>query len=702
MTIRQIKQGLLGLGRQQDLFLALLLVAIISLIIFPLPTGMLDGLIASNLGLAITLLIVALYIPNAISLSTFPTLLLLTTLFRLALNIATTRQILINADAGQIIYTFGNFVVAGNFVVGAIIFLIITIVQFVVIAKGSERVAEVGARFTLDALPGKQMSIDADVRAGNIDIKEALKQRAAIQLESSLYGAMDGAMKFVKGDAIAGLIITVINILGGIAVGVLQKEMSVVSAVQTYSLLTIGDGLISQIPALFISISSGIIVTRSNDDGQSNLGNEIGGQLLSQPKGLLISGFLLAGFALVPGFPKLQFVCIGTTILLLGYALMRKRERAAKGHEAHGDPLEKALGVLTPQLRKAKKDGEYAPTIPLQIDLDAGLKPLIDPAALNRELIQIRRTVYRDLGLPFPGIHLNLSSDMTPGNYTILVHEVPVAWGRIKPGHHFVMESVSNLNIIGIEAVADKPFLPGHPTLWVSEKATALLDAAQISYLCPSRLLCYHLSLVLKEHAADLIGLQEVKQLITKMTEDFPDVVEETQKNLSVPQITEILQRLIREEISIRNLNAIFQSLLEWGSTEKDIIMLSEYVRMGLKRYICHRFSGGQNVLAAYILDQEVEEIIRKAIRKTGASNYLVLEPTVSRSILEVIKTQVGDAVRQTLPPVLLTSMDVRRYVRKLLETEIKTLPVLSYQELTTEIAIQPLGRICLQPNVSR
>lgn len=700
MNIKPLHSIVTGLSRQNDLLLALLLVAIISLIIFPLPTSIMDGLIACNLGLAITLLMISLYIPNAVSLSTFPTLLLLTTLFRLALNIATTRLILIHADAGQIIYTFGNFVVAGNFLVGAIIFLIITIVQFVVIAKGSERVAEVGARFTLDALPGKQMSIDADVRAGNIELEDAIKQRSALQMESSLYGAMDGAMKFVKGDAIAGLIITIINIIGGIAIGVLQKEMTAVDAMQTYSLLTIGDGLISQIPALFISISSGIIVTRSNDDVESNLGNQIGRQLLSQPKGLILSGLILTGFAIVPGFPKLQFIIIGASILLIGYSLKRKETVEKERLEPEADPLEKALGVMGPQLRKVKDDGEFSPTVPLQIDLDIGVKGIIDPGALNRELLQIRRAIYLELGLPFPGIHLNLRKSMEPGSYAILVHEIPIAKGVLKPKHYFVLESVSNLNILGIKYEEDKNFIPSHPTIWAPKSEARKLNSAGISYLCPSGLLCSHLAIVLRKHAADFIGMQEVKNLITKMAENFPDVVEETQKHLSIPQITEILQRLVREDISIRNLNTIFQSLLEWGPKEKDIVMLCEYVRMGLKRNICHRFSGGQSILAAYMLDLEVEETIRKAIRKTGASSYLVLEPTAAKSILEDVKQQVGVIVGHSISPVLLTSMDIRRYVKKLIETEFKTLPVLSYQELTSEIAIQPLGRICQQPNV--
>jgi type III secretion protein V len=686
-----------GIARQNDLLLAFLLVAIISLIILPLPTAIMDTLIATNLGLSITLLMLSLYIPDSISLSTFPTLLLLTTLFRLSLNIATTRLILINADAGQIIYTFGNFVVAGNFVVGAIVFLIITIVQFVVIAKGSERVAEVAARFTLDALPGKQMSIDADVRAGNIDMEEAIKRRSAIQTESSLYGAMDGAMKFVKGDAISGLIITVINILGGIAIGVLQKDMPVVKALETYALLTIGDGLISQIPALFISITSGIIVTRSSNGDHANLGSEIFAQLMSQPKGLVLSGLLLCTFSIVPGFPKVQFIALGTVIFLFGFIGMKRNRRAENRHgEETADPLERVLGTLTPKLQKAKKDGDFSPTVPLQIDLDRGIKHVIDPMAFNRELIQIRRILYLELGLPLPGIHLNLNPSVPNGRYTLLVHEIPVAGGTLKPGHFFVTESAANLTIMGIEHTTDEPFLPDHATIWVPYSQRKKLDSAEIGYLPPTRVLAYHISTVLRRHAHEFIGLQEVKSLIEKMAEDFPDVVEELQKTLSVPQVADILQRLIQEDISIRNLKAIFQCIIEHGQKEKDNVMLTEYVRIGLKRYISYRYSGGQNILSAFILDQELEEVIRKAVRKNSGISYLVMGSSKTKPILDVIKKSIGDSLFQSIPPVLLTSMDIRRYVKKLVETEIRALPVLSYQELTSEIAIQPLGRICL------
>ena len=457
------------------------------------------------------------------------------------------------------------------------------------------------------------------------------------------------------------------------------------------------EELISQIPALFISITSGIIVTRSTKGNHANLGSEIFAQLVSQPKGLVLSGLMLCTFAMVPGFPKVQFVGLGLVIFLIGYTCMKRNRGADRRHEEETvDPLERVLGTLTPRLQKAKKDGDFAPTIPLQIDLDRGIKHVIDPMAFNRELIQIRRILYLELGLPLPGIHLNLNPSAASGRYTLLVHEIPVARGTLKPGHFFVTESASNLSVMGIEHTTGEQFLPNHATIWVPYSQRKKLDAAEIGYLPPTRVLAYHISTVLRQHAHEFIGLQEVKSLLEKMSEDFPDVVEELQKTLSVPQITDVLQRLVQEDISIRNLKAIFQCIIEHGQKEKDIVMLTEYVRIGLKRYISYRYSGGQNILAAFMLDQELEEVIRKAVRKNSGISYLVLGPSKTKPILDVIKQNIGDSIFQSIPPVLLTSMDIRRYVKKLVETEIRTLPVLSYQELTSEIAIQPLGRICL------
>ena len=430
LNLAAVQGAVLRMSRYNDIVLAGLVVAIISLMILPMPTGLVDGLIATNLGLAVMLIMLSMYIPSALSLSTFPSMLLFTTLFRLALNITTTRLILLNADAGDIIFTFGNFVVAGNFIVGGVIFLIITIVQFLVIAKGSERVAEVAARFTLDAMPGKQMSIDADMRAGIIEMDEAKRRRSLVEMESQMYGAMDGAMKFVKGDAIAGLIITAINILGGITIGVLQKGMTMGKAVQTYSILTIGDGLVSQIPALFISVTAGIIVTRVSSEESAHLGGEMGTQILTQPKALLLAGVLVMAFALVPGFPKVQFIVLGLALGTVGYVMRRAGAKPAEEEDL--------LGALAPaaekrETGKPQETDEFSVTVPLLLDVAVGLEEAIRPKALNEELAKVRRALYFDLGVPFPGISLRYSEGLEPGTYVILLQEVPMCQGRIVP-----------------------------------------------------------------------------------------------------------------------------------------------------------------------------------------------------------------------------------------------------------------------------
>lgn len=691
----RIQNVVITATRYNDIALAVLIVFIISLIVVPMPTPVMDGLIATNIGAAVTLLMLSLYIPDAVALSTFPTLLLLTTLFRLSLNIATTRLILIHGEAGEIIHTFGNFVVAGNFVVGAVIFLIITIVQFLVIAKGSERVAEVAARFTLDAMPGKQMSIDADLRAGAITMEEAQKKRTRIQTESSLYGAMDGAMKFVKGDAIAGIIVTAINIVGGIAIGAVQKGLPIGKAVETYSILTIGDGLISQIPALLISVTAGIIITRINsDNGSPNLGGEIGLQILSQPKGLMISGILMCIFALVPGFPKVQFILIGLSISTVGFVFHRRAAGEMDGMNGMGDPSGHA-GI--PALKAANvsdKNSDFSFTVPLQIDLNSDLKDIVEPMQLNQELIQIRKALYKELGIPFPGIHLNMTEKMPANCYRILVNEVPVGQGKLNPGHLFTTEAPENLSIVGIQSATDQKFLPGYPTVWVEQFCENDLIMANIPYMTLAQLLAYHISVVLKNHAAEFIGLQETKHLLERMEQDFPELIREVGKLMPISQITDVLKRLIQEEISIRNLKAILHYLIEWGQKEKDVVMLTEYIRVGLRQYISHKYCCGQNTLPVYMLDQNLEDTIRKSIRQASSGKYLVLAPQMSRKILDTIKHEIGTNDNPDVSPVLLASMDIRRYVKKLVEPEHPNLPVLSYQELTSEISIQPLGRI--------
>jgi len=671
--------------RMSDLLLAGLIVLILGLMVLPLPTPLLDTLLALNLTVSVTLLMVALYVRRILAFSTFPALLLVTTLFRLSLNISVTRLVLTQAYAGEVIQTFGNFVVAGNLVVGAVIFLIITIVQFVVIAKGAERVAEVAARFTLDAMPGKQMSIDADLRAGALSLEQAKTRRGELEKENQLYGAMDGAMKFVKGDAIAGLIIVAVNIIGGLLIGVFQRDMVLETAMMTYSILTIGDGLVAQIPALLIAMTAGIIVTRVSSDDSSALGGEISQQILAQPKALLIGGVLLMLFALIPGFPKPQFLLLGIVVFGIGYC--------AKTLSEKGGAADKGAGPRD-MSAKAEIKEELSFAVPLMIDIDASVEKTVGQEKLDEQLSKTRGALAHDLGVPFPGIHVRYNESLADGAYQILLQEIPVAEGRLKDGCVLAREREENLKLLGIPYVCEKRFLPDMPAIWIKAEEKPRLNKAGINVLDPAQIVAYHLSWVLRKYAADFLGLQETRQLLTGMEEEYAELVKEVQRVLPLQRIAEILQRLVQEEISIRNLRIILQAMIDWGQKEKDPVLLTEYVRSGLKRYISFKHSGSQNILAAYLLTPDTEETVRKAIRQSPGGSYLALEPAVSKRILTAVKENVGDVGQVPHKPVLLTAMDVRRYVKKLIEIEFPTLPVLSYQELTEEITVQPLAKI--------
>lgn len=684
--------------RYNDILLALLIVMIIALIIIRIPPWALDTLLALNLAIGATLLMISLYIPGVLAFSTFPSMLLFTTLYRLALNITTTRMILLDAYAGEIIETFGNVVVGGNFIVGSVIFIIILIVQFIVITKGSERVAEVAARFTLDAMPGKQMSIDADLRAGVIDVEHARAKRSELEKENQLYGSMDGAMKFVKGDAIAGLIITAINIIAGIAIGILQKGMEVGQALQTYSILTIGDGLVSQIPALLISITSGIIVTRVTTDEKSPLGKDIGAQMLGQPKALIVGGCLIVALGFIPGFPKPQFFVLAVAVLLLGFAhrvVVKKKAARKPGIAGSLAPDTAPDGTPGAEAEAGVTEQEaFSVTVPLMLDISTSIQNTIDPEDLNRQLIEIRKALYHDLGAPFPGIHLRLNDSLDEGEYQIMIQEVPVSEGVLKYRHVLVREDPENIEILNIPFEKGTDFLPNIPSIWVQEQHVPALQAGNIHFMTTSSIISYHISFVLKKYAGDFVGIQETKFLLEKMEATFAEIVREVQRVLPIQKIAEVFQRLVQEDISIRNLRTLLQALIDWGQKEKDPVLLTEYARGALKRYISYKYSGGKNILAVYLLDPSTEEIIRKAIRQTSGGNYLALDPQTAKEFVASVKHEVGDFTRSQERPVLLTSMDIRRYVRKLIEMELYELPVLSHQELTEEITIQPLGKV--------
>ena len=682
---------------RNDLVLVVMLVGIIFMMILPLPVWVVDVLIGVNMTLSAVLLMVALYLPSPLAFSSFPSVLLVTTLFRLGISIATTRLILLQGDAGSIINTFGNFVVGGNLVVGLVVFLILTIVQFVVITKGAERVAEVAARFSLDAMPGKQMSIDGDMRAGTIDMEEAKRRRRIVEKESQLYGAMDGAMKFVKGDAIAGIIIVTVNLLGGMLIGMMQRNLSAAKAAQTYSILSIGDGLIAQIPALFIAICAGIIVTRVQaDDGPSNVGKDIGAQVLGQPKALLIGGGIALGMGLIPGMPVAVFAVLAVVLIGLGIGLRPRKEiNAATGEVTEVPALQASSG---PEPVK-KNDGtdEFVPTVPLILDVALSMRASMDAAELNEELIKIRRSLYYEMGVPFPGIHLRFSERMEDGVYQILLSEVPVAQGLLRPGWSLTREPEQSLAALNLQFEKAPAFLPGMTdSLWLPGEMTEPMRQAGLSAMDVSQILTYHLASVLRKYSADFIGVQETKFLLSAMEQRFPDLVKEAMRVMPTQKIGEILQRLVSEDISIRNLRAILEALVEWGQKEKDSVLLTEYVRGALKRHISHKYSAGRNMLPAYLLAPNVEETMRAAIRQTSAGSYLALDPAVGKKLLENIKKTVGKLPTNGHKPVLLSSMDIRRYLRKLIETDLYDLQVISYQELVPEVNIQPLARVDL------
>ena len=703
-----MQKFLAAVSKRNDVILAFLLICVVFMMILPLPTALVDVLIAINLCISAILLMVAIYLADVVKFSAFPSLLLLTTLFRLALSITTTRLILLQADAGQIVETFGNFVVAGNLVVGIVIFLILTIVNFLVITKGAERVAEVSARFSLDAMPGKQMSIDSDMRAGMIGIDDAKRRRAKLEKESQLYGAMDGAMKFVKGDAIAGLIIICVNIVGGVIVGTTQMGMTMGEALERFALLTIGDGLVAQIPALFIAITAGFIVTRVTSEDNENLGSDIARQLIDEPKALIIASAVLVGFAFVPGFPAPIFLALAALTGFGGWYILRNRKR--KASTAAGSAMPSLASAAAPALtmpvfpeKGAKERDEdievvepvsFALTVPLIVDISSSVRNYIQPKRLDAEVAKVRRALYFDLGVPFPGVHLRLNDTLERDEYRILVNEIPVAAGRARPGFLLVRETEANLKMFDVPYERGEDFLPNTPSLWVATRHEAVLRNAGIQMMTLPSMLTYHLAHTLKSHAQEFIGVQETMYLMKQMETNFAELVREVTRTLPVITIADVLQRMVAEEISIRDMRTILEALVEWGQREKDAILLTEHVRSSMNRYITHKFSGGQAMIPAYLLSKTIEDEVRGAIRQTSGASYLALSPDTHRKLIAALKATVGEINRHAIKPVVLAPMDIRRFFRKIVEREFPDLAVLSFQELSPQVNIQPLERI--------
>lgn len=676
-----------GARRFADVALAALVLLVVGMMIVPLPTVVLDVLLASNVSIAVLLLLVAMYLRDGLQLSAFPTLLLITTLYRLALNVSSTRLILLQADAGEVIEAFGNFVVQGNYVVGAVVFLILTLIQFLVIAKGGERVAEVGARFTLDAMPGKQMSIDAELRSGALSQDDARRKRTQLQRESQFYGAMDGAMKFVKGDAIAGVVITVVNVLGGLAIGVGMRDMGAGDALATYGLLTIGDGLVSQIPALLISVSAGLVVTRvASESEEASLGADVATQVFGQPKALQVASAFLLVLAVVPGLPALPFVVLAAVF----FALARRLSGRAAPTEAT------AVVAKAEAARETNARKQMVPlVVPVAVEVGERLtEPVADATGagpfLEDEVPLLRDRLFLDLGLQLPGVRARALAALEPSAYVIALQEVPVARGELPAEGLLCLETPAVVASYGVRAEEWTDPVTERVGSRVEASAREVLEADGIEVLTPAAQLARHLGAVIRRRAAPFVGLQETQTMLDQLERAYPALVRNVvPKPVSLALLADVLRRLVEEGVSIRPLREILEALAIHAPNERDPVTLCELVRSSLKTAITHQHAP-DGVLAVYLLDSMIEDAVRDAIQRTSAGSYLALPPQMARDIVGAVSTELG-ADRAS---VLLTQADIRRFVRRLVEVELPDVTVLSYQELDPGAQVQPLGRV--------
>lgn len=669
--------------RFADNVIAFIVIIIVLLIILPLNQFVLDIFLTLNLSLSLLMLLISLYTKSALEFSIFPSLLLITTLYRLALNVSSTRLILIDGSAGKIIETFGRFVVRGNVGVGLIIFLIIVVVQFVVITKGSERVSEVAARFTLDAMPGKQMAIDADLNSGLIDEREARTRRRDIQREADFYGAMDGASKFVKGDAIVGIIITVINIVGGIIVGF--GKMEIQDVISTYILLTVGDGLVSQIPALLISTATGIIVTKAASE--SSLGQDLLNQITSQPIVLIISGILLCLMGFFPGFPAWLLFPLGGILIYLGFILLRSW--GDDGIIEDDDIAQRELE----DMRKPENVASLLSLDPIELEFGYGIIPLADVnqgGDLLDRVVMIRRQMALDLGLIVPVVRLRDNIQLDPNEYVIKIKGTNVAQGQVMADRFLAMDpGLAEGEIEGVDTI--EPAF-GLPAKWIDEDHRERAELMGYTVVDPPSIIATHLTEIIKQYGHELLGRQEVQSLLDNLKESNSVLVEEVvPKLLSLGELQKVLANLIRENVSIRDMVTILETLADYGSIVRDPDLLTEYVRQALSRTITQKFIP-DNKGKVLTLDNQLEKEIMDSVQQTEHGSYLSMPPEKTQGVLKNLMDEINKVTSLGMPPIILTSPVVRVYFKKLTEQVMPDLIVLSYNELDSRVEIQSIG----------
>ena len=677
--------------QKSDIALGAFVLVPILFLIIPVPLFLLDLMFALNIAIAMVILFNALFSQEALDMSSFPTLLLLTTLFRLALNVSSTRNILLNGEAGNVVSTFGNFVGGGNLIVGAIVFFVLLIMQLMVINKGSERVSEVTARFTLDAMPGKQMAIDADLNTGAITDDEAKVRREKIQQESAFFGAMDGATKYVKGDATAGLIITMINFAGGIALGVLMNGMDFNGAIQRYSILTIGDGLTSQIPSLMISLATGILVTKGSKD--ADVGNVLQKQLFSIPKVLLIVGIALIGLGIFTPLNIVIFVGYGVIFVIVSRIIAGTLEEA-EIEEAVAEEEESAE-----EIRRPENVNSLLQVDAIELEFGYGIIPLADVnqgGDLLDRVVMIRRQIALELGCVVPMIRLRDNIQLNPNQYLIKIKGVPVSEGEILFDHYMAM----NPGYVEEEISGIPTFEPSYhlPAIWITESQRERAESLGYTVVDPPSIIATHLTEVIRSHLAELLTRQDVQNLIDNVQEANTTLVSElVPKLLNVGEIQKVLQNLLAEGISIRDLVTIFETLADYATTTHDTDVLTEYVRQNLKRAISNQYFFSNEPTSVVTLDPKVEQEIMGSVKQTEQGSYLALDPEYTQHLMESIRTEISKLEELGRAAILITSPIVRMYVKKLTEEQFKNLHVLSYNEIDSEVELQSVGMVSVE-----
>ncbi len=676
--------------KKADIGIALYILAAFVMLIVPIPSFLLDIFLTLNISLSFVILFACMFAKEVLDMSYFPTILLFTTIFRIALNVSSTKLILTTGQPGNVVETFGSFVGSGNLIVGVIIFIILIIVQFVVINKGSERVAEVTARFTLDAMPGKQMAIDADLNTGAITDEEAKRRRDKIQYEASFFGSMDGAVKYVKGDATAGLIITAVNVIGGIAMGVLMQKMDIMDALQKYVILTIGDGLVSQIPSLLISLSTGILVTKGSKDAE--FGTEIIKQMFGVPKVMYFVGATIAALGILTPLNIVLYVVFGAVFIICGRLIQNNLEvNAIEGEVSQEE-------VAATEARQPENVNSLLQVDPIELEFGYGIIPLADVnqgGDLLDRVVMIRRQVALELGTVVPIIRLRDNIQLNPNQYIIKIKGIQVSEGEILFDHYMAM----NPGFVTEEIAGIPTFEPSFhlPALWVTEGQRERAEAAGYTVVDPPSIIATHLTEIIRHHLAELLTRQDVQRLVDNLKESNPVLVEElVPKLLGLGEVQKVLQNLLREGISIRDLLSIFETLADHAATTRDTDILTEYVRQSLKRAISGKYFPANETTSVVTLDPKLEQEIMGSVKQTEQGAYLTLDPETTKKMMKSVETETEKLERLGKNPIVLTSPIVRMYFKRLSEDYFKDLIVISYNEIESDVELQSVGMVTI------